>query len=75
MSFPPPIAGFMHFFVRLTLSKQKYLKKSYMFLRKMTLKNTGEGGKIFHGNQNIPQLHCRDAVYLSRKYLQGKDQT
>ncbi len=31
MSFPPPIAGFMHFFVRLTLSKQKYLKKVICF--------------------------------------------
>lgn len=31
MSFPPPIAGFMHFFARLTLSKQKYLKKVICF--------------------------------------------
>ena len=44
-----------------------------MFLRKMTLKNTGGEGKIFHRNQNIPQLYYKLRYISAIKHLQGRN--
>lgn len=58
MTFPPPTAGFIHFLPGLPSRNKKILKKLYVSEKNAIEKYRG-GGKIFHRNQDIPQLYYK----------------